>query len=471
MFSNKYIIVLLALLFRVGATAHAQTPSALTLEQCRAMALEYNYSLKSSHEQILSSEDLVKHYKSHQLPNLALSANYLYSTLSHTEQITGGYLPTFSPDATTGELVPNVVGYSADGSPIFSSYAYMPDQVYTLDVNGVFTGGVSLTQPIYMGGKISSAIRLAEIGVEAAQINRVKTRAEVIVATDEAFYTYLKVEDMLLSAQSYDQVVLEFYRQVESLFKNGMCTKNDLLKVQVRRNEAELLVRKAENGLRIARMNLAHVIGLPMTVEHIVLDDQFEEAVRINNQDLDITSRPEYHLLDKQIEAKQQNVKLTRSDYLPSLAAVAQYGYTNGMELNGLTMLNGTSLTAAVTLSVPIFHWGEGRRKVASSEREVEIARNQKAELSEKMTLELLQTINKYDEAQLEVELTERSLEQAVENMRMSRRQYDSGMETLSSYLESQALWQKAMSDLTEARSSQRIAYAYYCKARGLLVE
>ncbi len=463
----KYIATTSLALFAFCASL-AQAP-ALTLEECRAMALEYNYSLKSSTEQIEASRDMLDSYKSQRLPNLALSANYIYSTLSMTEQIEGGYLPTFSPDATTGELTPNIVGYSADGSPIFSSYAYMPDQTYELDVNGVFTGGVSLTQPIYMGGKISSAISLAEIGVQAAQINSQLTRQEVIVATDEAFYTYLKVEEMLKSAAKYNEVVAEFYRQVANLHKNGMCTKNDLLKVQVSLNEAELMVRKAENGLRIARMNLAHTIGLELTTAQITLVDEFEAATQIDTQNLSISSRPEYALLSKQIEAKEVQVKLTKSDYLPSLAAIAQYGYTNGVEFNGLTMLNGTSLTAAVSLNVPIFHWGEGKRKVSASRREVEIAKNQKEELSQKMTLELLQTINNYDEAQLEVAMTERSLEQAAENMRMSGKQYQSGMETLVNYLESQALWQKAMSDLTEARSAQRIAYARYCKAKGIL--
>ncbi|MFI3289242.1 MAG: TolC family protein [Rikenellaceae bacterium] len=452
------------LLFAVEASAQEQ----LTLEQCREMTIESNYNLKSSREKIASSEDMLAAYRSNNLPNLSLKGGYLYSSASLSETIEGGYLPTYSPDAATGELVPNIAGVAADGSYIFSEYAYMPDMVFDIDCGSIFNVGAQLTQPIYMGGKISNAIKLAGIGVKVAELSHSLTEAEIVVAVDEAFYTTIKVEEMLLAAKEYEQVVEEFHRQISNALNAGMAKRNDVMKVEVRLNEAKLMSQKAENGLRLARMNLCYAVGLPLSTREIKLVDDFNVEQTIASRELDITARPEYAMLERQIEAKELEMKISRSEFLPSVSAIASGGYVNGATINGSKIFNSPTLSGGVMVNVPIFHWGEGRRKTSAARREVTIAENQFEDLTQRMTLELMQAINNYEESILEVKLMEQSVLQAKENMRMGESHYRAGMETIADYLESQALWQKAMSDLVDAKSSQRLAYSKYQKARGL---
>lgn len=439
----------------------------LTLDDCREMAKEGNYNLKSSNEKIYASQDMLEAYKSSRLPNLSLSAGYLYSTAAYSETIEGGYLPTYSPDANTGELLPNISGVAPDGSYIFSQYAYMPDMVFDVDFGSIFNVGGLVTQPIYMGGKIASAIKLASIGVDVAEMNRKLTESEVLISVDEAFYTTIKVEEMLLAAERYEQVVEEFHRQISNAQRAGMANRNDVMKVEVRLNEAKLARQKAENGLRLSRMNLCYEVGLPLSTRDIDLVDEFDLEALLPSSELDITSRPEYKLLMQQIEAKELEVKISKSEFLPSVSAIVTGGYSNGITINNSPLLNSATLSGGVMVNVPIFHWGEGRRKTSAARREVEIARNQFEDLSHRMTLELMHSINSYEEAILEVQLMTQSVAQAEENMRLSQAQYRVGMETIADYLESQALWQKAMSDLVEANSSQRIAYSKYLKASG----
>ncbi len=448
-------------------TANAAAQEQLTLAQCRKMAIESNYNLKSSSEKIAASEDILAAYKTNNLPNLSVSGNYLYSTASFSESIEGGYLPTFSPDPTTGELTPNIAGVAADGSYIFSDYAYMPDMNFEVELGSVFNVGAHIAQPIYMGGKISNAIKLARVGVSVAELTHELTVAEITVAVDEAFYTTIKVEEMLLAAKRYEEVVAEFHRQISNAQRAGMANRNDVMKVEVRLNEAKLMSQKAENGLRLARMNLCYAVGLPLSTREIELVDDFDMEQMISSRELDITSRPEYAMLERQIEAKELEVKITQSEFMPSVSAIVAGGYINGATFNGNAMFNTPSLSGGVTMNVPIFHWGEGRRKRSAANREVTIARNQFEDLSQRMTLELMQAINNYEEAILEVQLMEGSVAQAEENMRLGESNYRAGMETIADYLESQAMWQKAMSDLVDAKSSQRIAYSKYIKARG----
>lgn len=320
-----------------------------------------------------------------------------------------------------------------------------------------------------MGGKVSNAIKLAGVGIDISKLNQKVSEVEVLEFTDKAFYQLMEVEEMLLSAQSYEAVVEEFHRQMENGVKRGMKTRNDLLKISVRLNEAKLMTLKAQNGVRLAKMNFCYAVGLPLTTDNITLVDPTVVNNSIHNRDLDITSRPEYNMLEAAVEAKELEMKITRGDFLPSLTAMATYSYMGGMKLNGSTLLGGGNFLGGVSLNVPIFHWGEGRRKTSAKQREIDIAQNQMADMSQLMKLELMQAINEYNEALLEVTHSTEAVAQAEENMRISKNQYDVGMETIADYLEAQALWQKAMSDLCSARSKQRNAYTKYLKCSGKL--
>lgn len=463
-----HISIIAATLLAITPTLAQTTLLPLSLEECRAMAIEHNLNLKSSIEKIASAEDIAKAYRSNHLPNISAGASYLYSTAGFTETIEGGFLPTYVLDQTTGGLIPNVASVGADGTPIFNEYAYMPDQSFDFEVSSIVMANIKLLQPIYMGGKISNATKLSLLGVEFAQSERRLSRSEVITECDKAFYSYLKVEDMIKSTNRYRTVVEELMRQTESASRNGMCTTSDVMKVQVKLTEAELMQRKAENGLLLARMNLCYMIGLPLTTPSIALQDDFDLSISIDNEDLDITSRPEYEMLQLQIEAKRLEMKITKSEFLPSIVAMAAGGYGYGAKINDVVLLNQPTFAGGIMVNIPIFHWGEGRRKVSSSRRQVTIAENTLEDMSQRMTLELMQAINSYDESLLEVEFAIRSVAEAEESMRLSHTQYLSGMETVADYLEAQALWQQAMSKLTDAKATQRLAYTNYRRCVGM---
>ncbi len=442
-----YIVVATILTTWVGIAQE------LTIEQCRQMALDSSNKLKSSNEKILASEDLLKAYQANNLPNFSLGGNYLYSNINYSLTMAGGYLPTF----TNGVM-------SSD------TFAYMPDQNFELEVGSVFNVSAMATQPIYMGRKVANSIKLARVGVAVSNLERQLSEAEVYELADNAFYKVLELEELLLSAQKYEEVVEEFYGQMESACNRGMKSRNDLLKVSVRLNEAKLMTQKARNGLRLGTMNLCYATGLPLTTLHVSLCDAAVEGQSVDFSCLDISSRPEYAMLAEQVTAKELEAKITRGDYLPSLSAMASYGYFNGVTINNSKLFNTTSFMGGVTLNVPIFHWGEGRRKSSAKQREVTIAQSKMDDMEQLMTLELLQAINLYNESLLEVALSQESVAQTEENMRQSKSHYDAGMETIADYLESQAMWQKAMSDLCSARARQRTSYTNYLKCRGELV-
>lgn len=448
------------------ATVSAQP---LTLDDCRRMALAYNRNLRNAALQQGAAQDNLQAYKTNRLPKFSLTGDYLYSAGKTSFTLPGGYLPTFIPNPATGALEPNLLATNPDGTLLFKEYAYMPDTKFDFRIGSVYSAGLAARQPLYMGGKIQASVRMARIATTLASLYTEKTEAEVLVGVDEAFFNCIKVEELVRSAAKYKEVLAEFHRQMEDAFQAGMKSKNDLLKVQVKLNEAELKLRQARNGLRLARMNLCYHIGWPMDTEIISLRDDFEETDLLSVRSPGISSRPEYAMLQQQIELKKQNVALVRSDFLPQVAAVASYNYTHGVELNHSNLFSKPSFMGGISVNIPLFNWGEGRRKVSAAKREVEMAANRLEDMSRQMELEAMQALNEYDEAMLEVALTRKSLAQAEENRTESGNRYQVGMETLGDYLEAQALWQKAQSDLVEARSKQRMSYTRYLKATGRL--
>ena len=439
----------------------------MTLEKCRALALENNKSVAIAEYNREIAELTQQSYKSNYFPKLSASGNYLYSNVTMNRTLPGNYLPTFVPDPATGQLVPNILTMNPDGTPVFNQYAYFPDMDIVLKLSGTWMAGLIAEQPIYMGGKITAAHRMSKIGSQIANLNQTLTNAEIIVKTDEAYWTYVQTTELVKLALSYREVVTELMRNVQNAHEIGLIHRNDVLKVQVKINEAELQLLRAENGVTLSRKNLCRIIGLPFDSD-ITLPETLDEPLLITtNHSTTHTNRPEYAMIEKQIELKEQQVRLVQSDFMPQAGVMANYGYMNGLTLNGEKLLDRASLTAIVSVSIPLFQWGEGRNKIRSAQIERDVIKLQHKDISEQMELELAQAAARRNEAELETLLTARSLEQAQENMKVSGDRYAEGMETLADFLEAQTVWQRAWTEHINAKARQRINETYYLKAGG----
>ena len=428
----------------------------LTLEQCRQLALDNNKRMAAANKQTQAAHYTMQSYRGNFFPNFTASGTGLYSTANGTFSLPGGNLPTLMPDAN-GQPIPN------------GGFAYFPGIDLNYKVRTVWMGGVQVEQPIFMGGKILAAYKMATLGKQMAQLNENLTATEVILETDQAYALMVKAQEMNKVAESYHAVLQELMKNVQSAYKHGLKSKNDVLKVQVKLNESELAIRKAENALRLANMNLCHLIGKPL-IETLQISDDFpviEQA--LETQVYDITARPEYHLLDKQVALAKQQVKLSRSELLPQVGIRGSYDYVHGLKVNEQRLFDNGAFSVMLNVTVPLFHFRERINKVRASKAQLEQVRMEQADLNEKMYLELTQAANNLDEAKLQTALADRSLEQADENRLISKGEYDAGLEPLSDHLEAQALWQQAYETKVDAHFQLYLSYVKYLKAAGKL--
>lgn len=451
-------ILLIALTLTLSAhSLQAQRSEILSIEECRNLALQYNKKAAAAREQSLYAEYTRKSYLANYFPNIKATGIGLNSNYSGALNIPGFMLPVGSVSPETGSFTPN------------GTYSAFPGMDMDYKVGTVWGGAITLEQPLFYGGKITAAYRMARSGAEMAKTNERLTESEVIVETEEAYALLVKAQEMKKVAESYHDVLVQLEKNVASAVNVGMKQRNDLLKVQVYLSDSELSLMKAENATKLAQMNLCHMIGYSLGTD-IQVASEYPQVVKTSLNRSDITSRPEYEILEKQVEMARQEVNLQKSELLPQLGMSASYGYVNGLKVSGKKVLDDATYAVMLKLSIPIFHFGERINKVKAAKAQLRQKEYEVEELQEKMLLELTMEANKLDEAFMESEIAQKALESAQENRNVSQRQYEAGMETLVNLLEAQTLWQSAYEKSVEAHFQLYNQYVSYLKASGQLV-
>lgn len=401
----------------------------LTLEECCDIAAANNKQGKLADFSIQKAQLQLKNMNSNFLPKLSAAGGYLYA------------------DKDFGaELMPSVAA--------------------ELNLNNTYTGGVQIEQPLFLGGKLFAARKMAQTGLSIAGLNKEKTESDIRFETEKAYWNVVKAKELQKVSQQFLQTVDELYRTVENYYNTGMASQNELLKVKVKINEAKLSLKRSENSVRLAKMSLCHLMGMPMNKDIDVINNLSDIKV-VDTNIHSVENRLEYKILSENIQLKNQEIKAVRSDFLPRVGLVAGYNYMNGVKLNGTKLISDDVFAVMVSVKVPLFHWGEGMRKVKSAQIEKQMAIVQRDEFTEKMQLEVSQALNMLDESELEIKLTESAFNEATESLRESRKNYETGMETLVNYMDTQSIWQKSWAEFVSAKINYQIAKANYFKTTG----
>ena len=425
---------------------------ALSLDECISLAKEKNNSISAAHRQAEAAEFSCKSMRANFLPSFSVSGGALWSSADGSMSIPGGMLP--------------VLGM--DGNPTGSS-AYFPGMDLDYSIDWIYGGSVSVTQPLYMGGKIIAGYKMTRLGREIADLNVRLKEDEVILGTATAYANVIRAEELHKVAESYNDLLAELLRTVRKASESGLGDRNDVLKVQVKVNESELSLRKAENAVRLAKMNLCHYIGYPLRSEISVTDALPSSDIGAPDGLDDISGRPEYQMLEKKSEAAFHQVRVTRAEALPQAGLFAGYGYAHGLNINDEPFLHKAGFSAGVKVSIPIFHFGEHYYKIRAQKATYEQTLAEQNDACDMMILEMNKAANEMDEAEYETALASGSIESAEENLRVSRSRYDAGAETLANLLEAQAAWQQAYQTGVEAEVNEFLTWLSWLKASGRL--
>lgn len=448
---------------------HAQM--VLSLEECRKMALENSRDIQMAEKTIEKATAEQAAMRSYRLPSLSGSATGVYLKDDFKKEM---YLPTVVPDLATGSLVPNIMVdpfgqpvVGADGMPVFNSYAWLPLEI---SLQGAYLAGISVEQPLYTGGKISAGNKMAAIGREMAGYNLELQKMNVLEEVDQAYWLYVSVKEKVKLAEKAVEMLGQLHEKVNHAFETGLVHQNEVLKVQVQQNKAELDLQKARSGLQLTRMSLCRMIGVSFDTPIVAADSLIDFSIPILEQlgGEDVSARPEMKVLRKTVAMEEQNIRMVQSDYLPTLGVSAGYNYIGGIKISETSYDKGNAMLLA-SLKVPVFNWGQGKNKIASARaskemKELELEKNQKL-----LELQMEQARLNLQDAILRIEISEKALEQSNENLRISNDNYELGFETLSELLVARVEWQKTFSELIDAKTDCKIKETTYRKVTGRL--
>lgn len=434
----KYILGMSLLAFSAAAQTPADSVLNLSLAACREMALENSDAVKTADNKLLQAE--------------------LDKKIAFTS-----YLPNFSGSAGVLYLLEDVDMMGMN-----------------MSMKGTYAAGINLVQPLYTGGKIRAGNKLGTIGRECAEENARLERMQTIADADNAYWTYVAVRRKVAMLDSYMQLMDTLLGQTERSVAAEMVTNDYLLRIKAKRSEILYQHQKAVNGLELCRLSLCNAIGADFGCRIVPVDTVMEIRMP-SSLDSSIDSRPELKLLQKNVEVQEQQIKMTRADFLPSLALTAGYTYFGNIKINGsaagpngemvpFTQSFDSGFTSAMaTLSIPIFHWGEGVKKVKKAKLEQENALLDLHEKSRLMTIEAEQAVRNLSDSYGMVETSGLALEQAEASLRTVRNRYDAGMATLTDLLDAQSQWQQSLSNRIEAQTQFKINETEYLRVTGKL--
>lgn len=416
----------------------AQQPMKLSMEQCRDMALTASEELKQADNSLRQAE--------------------LDDKIAATAR-----LPKIEGSATGAYVLPDIEMTGME-----------------LAMRGTYMAGLTLTQPIYTGGKISAGRQMARLGRQIADQQLRMTRMDVLVDADNAYWSYIAVRRKVRMLESYSTQMDTIYKQTSSAVAAGMAIENDLLRIEAKRTEIEYQLQRARNGADLCRMALCNVIGTPLDTAIEPTDTTFniESPTAMS---LDIARRPEVGLLEKQIDVNMQRIRDARSEMLPTVGLSAGYSYYGNIKLKGFAdMGNGTTVPytqefrdgigiAMLAVKIPIFHWGESRKKLHKARYELDNSQLELQRNMRLMSIEALQAVQNVEDGYRMIHTAESGLRQAEENLRVMRNRYAAAMSPLTDLLDAQSQWQQAQSNLIEAQTQYMIYRTDYLRATGQL--
>ena len=351
---------------------------------------------------------------------------------------------------------------------------------FSLQTRGTYLAGVSVTLPLYAGGQITSANRLANIGQTVSQEQLRKTRMQVITDVDNAYYTLIAVHSKVQMLEAYALQMQDLYDQVKLATNVQMATENDLLRIATKQNEVSYQLQKARNGEQLCGLALANVIGTDFE-QTIIPTDTILSVAMASQLSEDFSSRPDLLLLQQQVKASEVLVKKSRSNYLPTVAVVGRYSHYDNIKLKGeLNLPNSNPMSishtigggnpvALLSVSLPIFHWGAELKKVKKAKLDLSDSKLQLQQSERGMRVEVRRAVQNVTDGQRMVETAIVGRQQADENLRVMRQKFDNQLCTMTDLLDAQSQWQQARSNLIEAQTQLKIYETEYLRVTGHL--
>jgi len=477
------------------ASVQGQAQNILSLADCRQLATTHNKEVQMAAEKVKAAESLRKAARTQYLPSLAANGGYIRNQKNMSLLGQDQYLPVFNYNAS------GTVNYAAswnngwtlvNGSPVpldassqpfdpkanpekilWKNQAYIPKDAFEVDMKNIYVGAVTLTQPLFLGGKIRELNRMADSGKKLAEAQQESEISETIVNTDAAYWRIVSLINKEKLAKSYVALLQKLDDNLEKSVSFGVATKSDALSVKVKLNEAEMSLLQVEDGLTLSKMVLCQICGMPMNTAFSLADEKLdslqETPAGAPLTGASVYDRPEIKSLEQMVNIADANRKIAESRFMPNAALTAGYTVSNPNMYDGIQNNFGGSYQIGVVVNVPLFHFGERVHTLHSAQSEKTVADLKLEDAKEKVELDITQARFKNEESSKKAIMTISNKAKAEENLHYATIGFETGNITTSTLMEAQTAWLKANSENIDAQIDVQLCNVYLQKALGNL--
>ncbi len=404
----------------------------LTLSESIQLGLENSKDLKISKAKLTGAEAQVTAATSQLLPQLNFSASYM--RLSN--------IPAFA--ISLPQILPK---------PVVISPVILDNYMMKL----------TLQQPLFTGLRLFSLRSAAKSNYEASQYDYNGSMNETALKIQNSFWSFYKAE---LNNRVIGENLVQLKQHLEdtkNFEKNGVATKNDLLKLEVQYSNLKLQKIEADNNLDIARAAFNQTIGLPLEEETAIVVDSSEiDNVQKSDYNLDEllseakSKRNELKAMEQRLNAGDKNIAAAKSGWLPSIFLVGDYYYSkpNSRYLPAVDEFKNT-WDVGVQLNWSLWNWGYTSSQATIAEQNKLQTETSLSQLKDAVQIEVYQNYLTLKRAYERINTAKLGVEQAEENYRIIQEKYNTQVASSTDLID-------AETSLLQAKTSYNNALVDY---------
>jgi outer membrane protein len=449
---SLYLLFTAATIFMMSSQITAQSQQqklSLTIEKALAVGLENSKSLHSSFMKVQGVEAKSSETNAQRLPSIKLGGSY--TRLSD--------VPAFQAVIPANAFGPN----------------FPPQQVsfpLSQTILNNYNLRATLQQPLFTGFRLQSSSAIADYTTQATNEDYHKDRAELIYNIKNAYWSLYKANEFKKVIDENVEQMKAHLNDVENFFKQGVVTKNEVLKVEVQLSNAQLLQLDAKNNVQLAMIGLNNIVGLPLNTE-IDIASTAQLPQQVTNDLLSLTQkaldmRPELRGMDYRVKASEAGVTLARSGWFPQIYLSGNYYYArpNQRIVPSLDQFKDT-WDVNLSFSLDVWNWGTTIHQTHQAQALLEQTQDALSQLRDGITLEVTQNYLNFNQSKERIDVAKKGVTQAEENYRITDEKFKSGLALNSDLLDAEVALLQARWNYIQALVDHELADAKLQKAIG----
>jgi len=335
-----------------------------------------------------------------------------------------------------------------------------------------YNWNVEARQPLFAGGGILANYEASRLAAEIARMEEAATVQDLVQDVKVSYFNTLKAERILTVAkQSVEQ--LKAHRDTAlGFFDVGIIPRNDLLYAEVELANGRQFLLRVENGLEMAKAKFNTILrrAIDSSVE---IEDILNEQTLVTPLDACIAAalenRPEIRSYLLRVEQARSNIKLSKSEYYPNVSLVGNYArYGDTPDVSGSPYKAQENWYILALANWNFWEWGKTKHRVDAGISRENRAADILTNIRDQITLEVKNAFLLIHEAEKQLQVTRKAIEQAEENFRINTERYREQVGTSTDVIDAQTLLTKARADHFNALGDLNINEARLERAMGV---